>query len=199
MKRVGLTGGIGSGKSTVAGLLQLRGAALVDADAISRMLTGPGGLAIAPIREAFGDAFIAPDGSLDRVRMRHASYADADARRRLEAIIHPLVGQESARQEAAAVRSAHPCIVFDIPLLVESQRWRQKVDGVLVVDCPVEVQIRRVMARSGLEPDAVQKIIEAQATRLQRLRAADWVVFNAGDSLADLTQEIDGFARSFGL
>ena len=146
---------------------------LIDADAISRQLTGVGGLAIAPIAAEFGAAFIAPNGALDRDRMRQASFSDNGVRARLEAIIHPMVGQESARLEAQAVDSGARCIVFDIPLLVESRRWRQRVDQVLVVDCVAEVQIARVMARSALAREDIEKIIASQAPRLARLRAAD--------------------------
>lgn len=199
MLRVGLTGGIGSGKSTVAGLLARRGAAVIDADAISRSVTAPGGSAIGPISEAFGPSFITPQGALDRDRMREASYADAQARKRLEAIVHPLVGEESARQEAAAIAAGARCIVFDIPLLVESRRWRQRVDQVLVIDCVPEVQISRVMRRSGFDAGTVQKIIASQATRAERLAAADIVVANSGDSQAVLAHDIDQLATRFGL
>ena len=199
MVRVGLTGGIGSGKSTVADLLARRGAFVIDADAISRSVTAAGGSAIAPISEAFGADFITPQGALDRDRMRQASYADTQARKRLEGIVHPLVGAESARQEAAAIASGARCIVFDIPLLVESRRWRQRVDQVLVIDCVPEVQIARVMRRSALDAATVQKIIASQATRAERLAAADIVVANSGDSLAPLTQDIAQVATRFGL
>ena len=199
MVRVGLTGGIGSGKSTVADLLARRGAFVIDADAISRSVTAAGGSAIAPISEAFGPDFITPQGALDRDRMRQASYADAQARKRLEGIVHPLVGAESARQEAAAMAAGARCIVFDIPLLVESRRWRQRVDQVLVIDCVPDVQITRVMRRSALDAATVQKIIASQATRAERLAAADIVVANSGDSLAPLTQDIAQVATRFGL
>ena len=199
MVRVGLTGGIGSGKSTVADLLARRGAFVIDADAISRSVTAAGGSAIAPIAEAFGPDFITPQGALDRDRMRQASYADTQARKRLEGIVHPLVGAESARQEAAALAAGARCIVFDIPLLVESRRWRQRVDQVLVIDCVPEVQIARVMRRSALDAATVQKIIASQATRAERLAAADIVVANSGDSLAPLTQDIAQVATRFGL
>lgn len=199
MNRLGLTGGIGSGKSTVAELFRLRGALVIDADAISRSLTAPGGLAIKPIAASFGPDFITTDGALDRAKMRQASYADSSARARLEAIIHPLVGSESARQEAAAMVSGCHCIVFDIPLLAESSRWRQRVDQVLVVDCVVEVQIERVFARSGLERSMVEKIIASQVSRVQRLRAADLVIFNAGDVMEPLALEVEQIARRFGL
>lgn len=194
-----MTGGIGSGKSTVAQLFRLQGAVVIDADAISRSLTNAGGPAIQPIAASFGPEFITADGALDRDRMRQASYADVEARRRLEAIIHPLVISELARDEAAAIASGCRCIVFDIPLLVESSRWRQKVDQVMVVDCIAEVQIKRVFARSGLERGMVEKIIASQVPRAQRLRAADLVIFNAGDSKEPLALEVGQIALRLGL
>lgn len=199
MNRLGLTGGIGSGKSTVADLFRTHGAVVIDADAISRGLTAAGGLAIQPIAESFGPEFITAEGALDRDRMRQASYADIQARRQLEAIIHPLVSSELAGEEATAIASGCRCIVFDIPLLVESSRWRQKVDQVLVVDCVAEVQIRRVFARSGLERGMVEKIIASQAPRAQRLRAADLVIFNAGDSKESLALVVAQIAQRLGL
>jgi dephospho-CoA kinase len=199
MTRLGLTGGIGSGKSTVAELLRTHGAAVIDADAISRNLTAPGGLAIKPIAECFGHAFIAADGALDRDKMRQASYADIHARKQLEAILHPLIGSELDRVEAVATQSGCRCIVFDIPLLVESSRWRQKVDQVLVVDCLAEVQIARVFARSGLARDMVEKIIASQASRAQRLRAADLIIFNSDVSKAILALEVEQIAQLLGL
>lgn len=199
MVRLGLTGGIGSGKSTVARMLVERGAVLIDADAISRASTAAGGAAVAGIRDAFGADFITADGALDRDRMRQASFSDPDARRRLEAIVHPLVGSESARQEAEASESGAPCIVFDIPLLVESGRWRGRVDMVLVIDCPPELQIRRVMARSALDRAAIEGIIAAQASRPARLAAADVVLFNAHDNPEPLARDLDRVAHRFGL
>ena len=199
MNRLGLTGGIGSGKSTVADLLRRRGAVVIDADAISRSLTATGGMAIEAVRDGFGPDFIGADGAMDRDKMRQASYTDIHARKRLEAIIHPLVGAESARQEAAAIASGCPCAVFDIPLLVESQRWRRRVDLVLVIDCVDEVQIQRVVARSGLDRAVIEKIIASQASRAQRVRAADVVIFNAGDSQTGLAMEVGQIAYRFGL
>lgn len=199
MNRLGLTGGIGSGKSTVAGLFRLRGAVVIDADVISRSLTAPAGLAIQPIIDSFGAEFIQADGALDRDKMRHVSYADPSLRKRLEAIIHPLVSAESARQEAAAIEAGCCCIVFDIPLLVESRHWRQRVDQVLVVDCVAEIQISRVVARSGLERSLIETIIASQISREHRLRAADVVIFNAGDSKDDLALEVAQIAHRFGL
>ncbi len=199
MTRLGLTGGIGSGKSTVAELLCTYGAVVIDADAISRNLTAPGGLAIKPIAKSFGHTFITANGALDRDKMRQASYADTHARKRLEAILHPLIGSDLERHEAAAIQSGCHCIVFDIPLLVESRRWRQKVDQVLVVDCLEEIQIARVFARSGLARDLVEKIIASQVSRAQRLRAADLSIFNSGASKAILALEVEQIARLLGL
>src|SRR3954468_1915076 len=197
--RIGLTGGIGSGKSTVLGLLQELGAVAVDADAISRATTAAGGTAIPAIRQVFGPDFVAPDGALDRSRMRERAYAHPEARRELEAIIHPLVAAEIARQVDAALASGARCIVFDIPLLVESGRWRQQVDRVLVIDCEPETQVQRVVARSGLAPDEVRAIIAAQAPRALRLAAADLVICNQGLTLEALRNEVEQAARTFGL
>ena len=197
--RVGLTGGIGSGKSTVLQMLSQLGAAVVDADAISRATTAAGGAAIAAIARHFGAGFITPEGALDRARMREHAYADPHARKQLEEIIHPLVGQESARQVQAALDARVPCIVFDIPLLVESGRWRTQVDRVLVVDCSPQTQVDRVVARSGLEPQAVRAIMAAQAPRALRLAAADIVICNEGLSLDQLRDNVVQAAASFGL
>jgi len=199
MLRVGLTGGIGSGKSTVLQLLAGMGAATVDADAISRGVTAPGGSAIAAISERFGAHFITPEGSLDRDRMRAHAYADPSARQQLEAIIHPLVGADSARQVQAALAAGKRCLVFDIPLLVESGRWRSQVDQVLVVDCLPQTQVSRVMARSALPREQVEAIIAAQAPRALRLAAADIVIANEGLTLAQLEAEVSLLARGFGL
>jgi dephospho-CoA kinase len=180
-------------------MLATRGAAVIDADAISRSTTAPGGSAIGAIALGFGAAFITPEGALDRERMRTHAYADPQARSRLEAIIHPLVGQEIARQVEAALASGTPCIVFDIPLLVESGRWRSQVDRVLVVDCEPETQIARVAARSGLGADAVRAIMAAQASRAQRLAAADIVICNEGLTLVQLEAQVLQAAKRFGL
>jgi dephospho-CoA kinase len=197
--RVGLTGGIGSGKSTVLAMLAQLGAAVIDADAISRSTTAAGGAAITEIEKTFGPGFITADRALDRERMRAHTFADAAARKRLESIIHPLVGAESARQVQAALAANAPCIVFDIPLLVESGRWRQQVDRVLVIDCSIETQLARVMQRSGLTEEAVRSIIAAQATRSERLAAADMVICNDGLSLEQLADEVKQAAQRFGL
>jgi dephospho-CoA kinase len=197
--RVGLTGGIGSGKSTVLAMLARLGAVAIDADAISRGTTAPGGAAISEIEKTFGPEFITADRALDRERMRALTFGDPGARKRLEAIIHPLVGAESARQVEAALAAQAKCIVFDIPLLVESGRWRQQVDRVLVVDCSVETQVARVVQRSGLTEDAARAIIAVQATRAQRLAAADLVICNEGLSLEQLAREVEEAAERFGL
>jgi dephospho-CoA kinase len=196
MTRLGLTGGIGSGKSTVAQMLAALGAAVIDADAIARSVTASGGAAIPLIREAFGPELIAADGSLDRTRMRELAFADAGARKRLEAIVHPLVGQETARQAAAA---QGPLLVFDIPLLVEGGHWRARLDRVLVVDCTPETQVSRVVQRSGLTPDAVRQVIAAQASREQRLAAADLVIFNDGLTIDELRAQVREIGQRFGL
>lgn len=197
--RIGLTGGIGSGKSTVLAMLQSLGAVPIDADAISRATTATGGAAIPAIRAKFGPDFVTADGALDRVRMRERAYAHPEARRELEAIIHPLVGEEIARQVDAALAAGARCIVFDIPLLVESGRWRAQLDRVLVVDCEPETQVARVVARSNLAPDEVRAIIAAQAPRALRLAAADVVICNEGLTLEALRHEVEQAARTFGL
>jgi dephospho-CoA kinase len=194
---LGLTGGIGSGKSTVSRRLAERGAVVIDADAIARSVTAPGGLAMPAIQAQFGDAFVAHDGALDRDRMRQHVFSHPLAKRQLEAIVHPLVGEETARQTRAALALNPPVIVFDVPLLVESAHWRERVDRILVVDCLPATQIERVVARSRLAPADVERIIAAQATREQRRAIADWVLLNEGVSLAQLHQQIDALMNEF--
>lgn len=181
---VGLTGGIGSGKSTVAALLQACGAAVIDSDALAHELTAPGGAAMPAIASAFGDAFVRPDGALDRARMRALVFADPAAKTRLESILHPMIG-ELTQQRAQAAAVAAPYVVLMIPLLIESGRWRERVNRVLVVDCCETTQIARVRARSALAEDEVRAIIVQQASRSARLAAADDVIVNEG-SAADL-------------
>jgi dephospho-CoA kinase len=185
--RIGLTGGIGSGKSTVAGLLAAHGAAVIDTDAIARRLSLPGGAAIPAIRREFGDEFIDASGALDRERMRVLAFGDRQAKRRLEAILHPLIGIETEREAAA---SSAPVRVFDVPLLVESGRWRASVDRVLVVDCSEATQIARVTARAGWSEETVRGVIAQQASRAARLSCADAVIHNDGITLARLAQEV---------
>ncbi len=196
---LGITGGIGSGKSTVAHLLAQHGATVIDADAISRQTTAAGGAAIEAIAQTFGHEFIAPDGGLDRDRMRAHVFQTPASRKQLEAIIHPLVAQETQRQAELARAQGRSCLVFDIPLLVESGRWRARLDRVLVVDCREEVQIQRTVQRSGLSADAVQAIMTNQATRRQRLQAADLVLFNDGLDWEALEREVQQIAQRFGL
>ncbi len=196
---VGLTGGIGSGKSTVAAVLSSLGAAVIDADAISRELTAIGGLALDAISATFGADYITPAGALDRDRMRSLAFADPGAKRKLEAIIHPLVGQLTWQRAESAQSAGYQCLVFDVPLLVESGTWRSKVDKVLVVDCCVETQITRVMSRSDLKRGAVEAIILAQASRQRRLQSADAVIFNDALSLQELDLQIQALAPNFGL
>ena len=198
--RLGLTGGIGSGKSTVASMLAANGAAVIDADAISRSLTAPGGRAMAAIAQTFGPHMIDAQGAMDRQAMREAVFQDPQAKQKLEAIIHPLVSQITAEQAQAAVQSGHRVLVFDVPLLVESgERWRKQVDRVIVVDCDAETQRQRVMARSGLAAEEIDRIIALQASRAQRLACADLVILNQGLSLSQLESKVAQVAADFGL
>jgi dephospho-CoA kinase len=193
-RRIGLTGGIGSGKSTVAAALTALGAALIDTDAIARQITGAGGAAMAAVLREFGPEAIAPDGSLDRAAMRQRVFADQDARRRLEAILHPLIHAQAMR-EATAAATCSPTIVFDVPLLTESQRWRALVDRVLVVDCSIETQIDRVAQRPGWTRDAALRVIDSQAPRALRRSIADAVIFNDNITLAELQAHTEALWR----
>ena len=198
--RIGLTGGIGCGKSTVADMLAARGAAVIDADAISRSLTAPGGRAMAAIAQTFGPQMVDAQGAMDRQAMRNMVFQNPQAKQQLEAIIHPLVSQITAEQVQAAVQSGHRVLVFDVPLLVESgERWRKQVDRVIVVDCDAETQRQRVMARSGLAAEEIDRIMALQASRSQRLACADTVILNQGLSLAELETQVAQLATDFGL
>ena len=203
MLRLGLTGGIGSGKSTVALMLVGQGATLIDADAISRAATAAGGAAIAQIEAYFGCDAITPEGTMNRDVMRQRVFADPKAKLQLEAIIHPLVNAESLRQTEAAGQAGSALVVFDIPLLVESQRWRQQLDKVLVVDCERATQIGRVRAREstsqGWTDEAIEKVIASQATRSQRLAAADLVIYNDGLGLGELAEQVKQMTGSITL
>jgi dephospho-CoA kinase len=198
--RIGLTGGIGCGKSTVANMLADRGAAVIDADAISRSLTAPGGRAMASIAQTFGPQMVDAQGAMDRQAMRTMVFQNPLAKQQLEAIIHPLVGQITAEQTQAALQAGRRVLVYDVPLLVESgERWRKQVDQVIVVDCDAETQRQRVMARSGLAAEEIDRIMVLQASRSQRLACADTVILNQGLSLTELETQVAQLATDFGL
>ena len=177
MLSVGLTGGIGSGKSLVADLFAAQGAAVIDTDQIAHQLTAAGGLAMPLIRQSFGDAFLTTEGALDRTRMRERVFTDAAARQQLEKILHPLIAQET---ETAAQCSEGAYLVFVVPLLVESGRWVDRVDRVLVVDCPEAMQIERVQARNQFSVAQVEAIMATQVQRSERLAVAHDVIVNDG-------------------
>ncbi len=197
--RIGLTGGIGSGKSTAAKVLAQLGAAVIDADAMARSVTAPGGPAIAPLRAAFGEAVLDAQGGLDRQRMRELAFADAEVKKQLEAIVHPLVKHAIDQQAQSALAAGARVLVFDIPMLVESGRWRSQVDGVLVIDCSNDTQIARVQARNGWPREQILAIIQAQATREQRQAAADWLILNDGLGLDVFEAEVAQLAQQWGL
>lgn len=190
--RIGLTGGIGSGKSTVAAAMVALGAALVDTDAIARRLTSADGAAMAALHEAFGDAVVAADGSLDRETMRRLAFEDAGARRRLEAVLHPMIGAQALHEAAAAQAQV---VVFDVPLLAESSAWRQRVDRVVVVDCDAATQLERVCTRPGWTRDTAERAIAAQAPRRARRAIADAVIHNVGIGLDELQCEVAALWR----
>jgi len=184
---IGLTGGIGCGKSTVADLFAARGAAVVDTDQIAHALTAPGGAAMPALVEAFGPGYATADGALDRARMRALVFADPDARARLEAILHPRIREATA---SAALLAAGPYVIFVVPLLIESGSWRERVARVLAIDCPEATQVARVMARNHLTEDQVRAIMAAQVTRARRLEAADDVILN-DDGLDALLPQVE--------
>ncbi|MFM0039688.1 dephospho-CoA kinase [Paraburkholderia strydomiana] len=191
---VGLTGGIGSGKSTVADLFTAHGVPLVDTDLIAHRITAPHGIAMPPIAAEFGAEFVAADGSLDRARMRELVFSDEGARKRLEAITHPLIRAETRREQREA---RGPYVIVVVPLLVESGSWKHRVNHVLTVDCSVETQIARVMSRNGFSRDQVLAIIARQATREARLAAADDVIDNDNVSLGTLQAQVDEQHRAY--
>ncbi|MCK6392543.1 dephospho-CoA kinase [Zoogloea sp.] len=190
---VGLTGGIGSGKSAAADRFAELGAGIVDTDRIAHALTAPGGAAMVAIREAFGDGVLSGDGALNRPAMRALAFESPDARKRLEAILHPMIRQESERQCLAA---SAPYVILAVPLLIESGTYRERVQRLCVVDCPEAVQVARVMQRSGLDEPQVRAIMAAQASRAERLAAADDVVDNAG-SLEALRTQVAGLHHRY--
>ncbi len=198
--RLGLTGGIGSGKSTVGRMFVSLGATLIDADQIARDATGPQGAAMEAIRSTFGEAFIDASGALDRARMRELAFTRPEARIQLEGIVHPLVTLRSQALAQQATAAGSRLIVHDIPLLAESGRWARRLDAVVVVDCAVETQITRIMQRNGLAREVVQSIIASQATRSARRAVADVLIANdARCTLEELQAQVCQTAALFGL
>lgn len=190
--RIGLTGGIGSGKSTVARLWAEAGAVIVDTDAIAHQLTAPGGAAMPALTAEFGPQVQDASGALDRAAMRELVFRDPQAKARLEAVLHPLIGRTALEQADGA--GVQP-VVFDVPLLAESRHWRQRVDRVLVVDCETSTQVRRVVQRSGWTEDAVRRVIDQQASRDRRRAIADAVLFNDGLDMAALRHQVRALWR----
>jgi dephospho-CoA kinase len=193
--RIGLTGGIGSGKSEAARILHALGAYIVDTDQIAHALTQTGGAAIPALRDAFGPQAIDASGALNRSHMRRLVFDDPGARLHLETLLHPLI-TETAMRQAQQVQTTAPQrpVVFDVPLLVETlttQKWREKVDRILVIDCPPEIQIHRVMQRSGWPREQIEKIIAQQASSTERAAVADAVIHNDTIDLPTLRQRIE--------
>ena len=193
---MGVTGGIGSGKSTVAALLVAHGATLVDTDAIAHGLTAPGGAAMPALRQRFGDTVAGADGALDRAQMRQLVFADPQAKLALEAILHPMIGS-TALAQAAAAQASRPgaVVVFDVPLLTATSPWRSRCQRILVVDCSAATQVQRVMARSGWTAEQVQRVIDQQTPRAARRAIADAVLHNDGLSPAALAAEVAALWR----
>ncbi len=186
---VGLTGGIGSGKTAVSDKLAQLGAGIIDTDLIAHQITTPKGAAIPLIQEWFGPNFIDSSGALDRAKMRNLVFADPEARKALEAITHPLIREETIRQAMELINEKVPYVVFVVPLLIESGNWMSVLDYLVVVDCPEEVQIERVMHRSKLPRNEVERILKTQVNRQERIAYANVVIENQG-SLADLQAQI---------
>ena len=186
--RIGLTGGVGSGKSTVAAMLVQRGASLIDTDAIARRLTVAGGVAMPALRQAFGETIARPDGALDRDAMRALAFSDPTAKQRLETLLHPLIGADARREAAAATSDV---IVFDVPLLAESLHWRARLDRVLVIDCSEATQVERITQRPGWPRDVALRVIASQAPRAVRRAIADAVIVNDDIDLEALDAAVD--------
>lgn len=187
---IGLTGGIGSGKTVVSDLLGKLGAGIVDTDLISHQITAANRVAISEIKKQFGQDYLDANGALDRAKMRTLVFSDPAARKTFEAITHPLIRQETIKQAQNLVAQGAPYLVFVVPLLIESQSWRSLVDLLVVVDCPEEHQITRVIQRSNLPRKEIQRILKAQASREERLRSADVVIQNQ-DSFATLAPQVN--------
>lgn len=190
---VGLTGGIGSGKSAAAEEFRRLGATVVDTDAIAHELTQPGGSAVPHVRALFGEAFVLPNGAMDRKSMRERVFADPAAKQALENLLHPLIREESARRIAEA---SGPYVVHVVPLLLESPGYRSRVDRVLVVDASEQAQLARVRARSGLSADEVRAIMRTQVSRAERLASADDVIDNSG-SLEALRKQVGALHQKY--
>ena len=193
--RIGLTGGIGSGKSTVATMLAACGACLVDTDAIAHALTAPGGAALQALSHAFGPEIIAANGAMDRDRMRALAFRDATAKQRLETILHPLIGDEALRQ---AARAGQQPVVFDVPLLSAGSPWRRRVDRLLVVDCREDTQVQRVKQRSGWSDEQVRRVMAQQTPRAARRAIGDAVIFNDGLPLDHLQAQVRALWQRWG-
>ncbi|MBV2235423.1 MAG: dephospho-CoA kinase [Sterolibacterium sp.] len=192
---LGLTGGIGSGKSAVAALFGELGVPVIDVDRIAHELTAPGGAAMADIRQTFGERLVTAEGALDRAAMRNLVFSDPQAKHRLETILHPLIGAESQRRCHAAQAEA-PYVVLEVPLLIESGTYRNRAARIAVVDCCEETQIERVMQRSGLSREDVQRIMAAQASRAERLAVADDVIDNDGPQ-AQLRPQVEALHHRY--
>jgi dephospho-CoA kinase len=190
---VGLTGGIGSGKSAAAAEFERLGATVVDTDVIAHELTQPGGRAIPELERVFGSEVLGDSGAMDRAKMRERVFADPAAKKALEALLHPMIREESERRIA---RATGPYVVHVVPLLLESSDYRSRVDRVLVIDAPEEMQLERVRARSGLSEAEIRAIIAAQATRAERLAAADDVIENRG-TIDALRRQVAAYHRKY--
>jgi dephospho-CoA kinase len=186
---IGLTGGIGSGKTAVSNLLGELGAGIIDTDLISHEITAPGGNAVPLITKVFGADFIDPQGALNRAKMRALVFADPNSRQALEKITHPLIQQETAKKAFELAKFGVPYLVFVVPLLIESGFWLKLIDYLVVVDCPEETQIQRVMHRNNMTRLDVENILKAQTSRKVRLAVANAVIENQG-SLDKLKSEV---------
>jgi dephospho-CoA kinase len=193
--RIGVTGGIGSGKSTIAKMWVACGAYLIDLDAISRQLTAPGGCALPTLRSAFGNSVFDTKNHLDRTALRERVFGNAQAKAQLENIMHPLITEQCDAQAAQA--PAGKPLVFEIPLLVESKKWRDRLDKVVVVDCSETTQIERVMQRSNWSRETVLAVMAQQASRAQRRAVADTVIVNEGATLAQLEAQVQGLWQAW--
>ena len=193
---VGLTGGVGSGKSTIASMLSDFGAALVDADVIAHQLTNTGGAAIEPLRDSFGAEAIAIDGSLDRAYMRARVFSDAALRTKLEALLHPMIRTAMREASNRLVSDGVAYVVQVVPLLVEGRRWRDYADRILLIDCSAATQLARISARVGIDQVTATKIIAAQATRVERLAVADDVLVNEA-ALDQIASRVERLHRTY--